>query len=163
MRGVVIAGLVLAASTAAADVPARLDVAVGANVGVLFPFGIDGIATYRSPTGHVWNADLSWQPSAGWQSYSLGADAQPLRVPLFAGARVRYLQLHPPWSRGFDGSHDHQLGVGLEVGTRFRLGAEGQFVCTAALGAFAIPSGDTELPVLYTLTLGVAHRVWAAR
>lgn len=163
-RWLVLAAFVCTAAMASADelapAAARLDVAAGVHVGVLFPFGIDGVATYQPPAGRPWDLDVSWQPSAGWQSYSVGAGTRPFHGMMFGGVRARYLQLHPPWSRGFDGSHDHQLGLGVELGARVRLGGDGQLVATAALGAFAVPSGDTRLPVLYTLTLGIAHRAW---
>jgi len=137
-------------------------VAAGAQLGVVFPFGLDGIAIGELSGGRRVAVDLSWQPSAYWQSYSLGAAFHPLRGPWFAGGRLRYLQLHAPWSRGFDGDLDHQLGLGVELGARGWLDGRRRLLGTVSIGVLVVPSDNTSLPLLYTLCLGLAYGVWSS-
>ncbi|HEX2731617.1 MAG TPA: hypothetical protein VHM70_08435, partial [Polyangiaceae bacterium] len=141
--------------------PARpeLRLAVGGEVGLLFPFGIDGLLLLERGQQHSLDLDLSWQPSAYWQSYSVGGAYHPFGNAWFAGGRVRWLQLHAPWSRGYDSDFDNVLGLGLELGARGWFDRGQRVLGTAALGVLFVPSGDTSLPVLYTLSLGVA---WGA-
>jgi hypothetical protein len=159
-RAIAIAAAVITTvSHASAD---DVSVTAGAQLGVVFPYGVRGTATYQPAQGRAWDLDLAWQPSANWQSYSVGVATRPLRGVLFAGMRLRYLQLHPPWSRGFDGSFDHQLGVEAELGVRARIGPQRRFEITAALGVLAVPSGDTRLPVLYIASIGFGYELWTA-
>jgi hypothetical protein len=159
-----LAALAPAVASAAEPAPApapELRIAVGGQLGVVFPVGLDGLVLLDRGDRHLFDVDVSWQPSAYWQSYAVGGAWHPFGGALFVGGRLRWLQLHPPWSRGYDADLDDQLGLGLEVGLRGWLDGRRRFLGTVTLGALAVPSDDTELPILYTVSVGLAYRVWA--
>ena len=150
-----LAPLVLAAAAAAASGGTRTY--VGLQAGGLFPVGLFVMARHSSPDGAPrWDADVSWEPSGYLQSYSLGAAYHPGGGSVFVGARLRLLQLHAPWSRGYVAGEDDHFAAGAEVGLRRRLGA--RWLAAASVGAFRADRRDLSLPALYTLNVGVAWR-----
>jgi hypothetical protein len=131
---------------------------VGLMGGTLFLIGVQGALAFVDAHGRaLFDAELCWEPSPYRQSYSVAAAWYPFgNVPFVAG-RVRYLQLHAPWSRGFDARFDHALGLGLEVGLRDRLFGT-PLVGTLALGFTAVLPTAVDLPVAVHLAVGLA---WA--
>jgi hypothetical protein len=45
-----------------------------------------------------------------------------------AGGRLRYVQMHSPFSRGFEPSTDHQLALGPELGARWLIDGSRRFM-----------------------------------
>lgn len=130
----------------------------GASLGAPFPLTVQGTSVLERSGRRLASFDLGWAPSRYWQSYELGAAWHPFGNAWLAGARLRYLQLHPPWSRGFDPDFDHQFAVGGELGARFLVA--GRWLGTASVGGFGVPFGDADLPVFFTLNVGVGYEVW---
>jgi hypothetical protein len=138
--------------------PLRYMIYVGAHLGALFPFGVDAIASLSSDERPLWDLDASWEPSGYQQSYSLGAAYHPFRNALFIGARIREMQMHAPWSRGYDSRVDNEWGGGLEAGVRGRLWGS-RFLGSFSLGAFYVTNEVSSLPVMFTLNVGLAYGV----
>ena len=103
-----------------------------------------------------WQIDAVWEPSNYLQSYSLGGSYHPWDKVFFVGARLRLMQLHAPWSRGFRARTDNQLALGPEIGVRFSIGAAPRFLPFASLGVIFFPSETLSLPPMFSLNLGVA-------
>ncbi|MEI8258890.1 MAG: hypothetical protein WCJ30_24745, partial [Deltaproteobacteria bacterium] len=89
---------------------------VGAQFGVAPFFGLFGMATFYAQGRPRWDADVLWEPSGYLQSYSVGGAYHIVDSMFFVGARLRLLQLHAPWTRGYEVNADNHLGVGLEAG-----------------------------------------------
>ncbi len=166
----VAAALLFGASTARADAPAEvtsvppraLRLAAGVAVGAPFPLTVQAVLRVARADGRAgFDADASWSPSRDWQSYDAGGAYHPFGNPFFVGLRLRLLQLHPPWSRGFDGAFDDQPAVGLELGARGWLDRSRRLLGSVTVSATAVTSGNTSLPIFYTLSAGIAYDVWS--
>jgi hypothetical protein len=103
-----------------------------------------------------WDLDFFWEPSNYLQSYSFGGAYHPWDRVLFIGGRIRWMQLHPPFSRGFHARRDNQPGLGPEIGVRLAFGREQTFLPFASFGAIFFPSATISLPPMYTLNAGIA-------
>ena len=103
-----------------------------------------------------WEIDVVWEPSNYLQSYSVGGAYHPWDKIFFVGARLRFMQLHAPWSRGFQARTDNQIAIGPEIGVRFPVGASPRFLPFASLGAIFFPSATLSLPPMYSLVVGAA-------
>jgi hypothetical protein len=137
--------------------PYRLYVA--AQLGLLLPAGIGAVLSLPHEDRLRWDIDFVWEPSNYLQSYSFGGAYHPWDRALFVGARARFMQLHPPFSRGFQARRDNQLALGPEIGVRFAVGRENRFVPFASLGVIFFPSETSSLPPMYTLNVGLAFGV----
>jgi hypothetical protein len=134
-----------------------------AEVGLLMPVGVGAMLTLPHEERFRWDIDFTWEPSNYLQSYSFGGAYHLWDRAFFAGARARFMQLHPPFSRGFHARRDNQLALGPELGVRFPIGRDKRFVPFASLGAIFFPSATSSLPAMYTLNLGLAFGVLADR
>jgi hypothetical protein len=130
-----------------------------AELGLLMPVGSGAMLALPNDDRLRWDIDFTWEPSNYLQSYSLGGAYHPWDRALFVGARARFMQLHPPFSRGFHARRDNQLAFGPELGVRFAIGRENRFVPFASVGAIFFPSETSSLPPMYTLDLGLAFGV----
>ena len=126
-----------------------------AEVGLLMPVGLGTIFSLAYEQRPRWDFDFFWEPSNYLQSYSLGGAYHPFDRIFFVGARVRWIQLHPPFSRGFHARRDNQPALGPEIGVRLTLGRDRTFLPFASLGATFFPSATTSLPPMYTLNVGM--------
>lgn len=167
--------VVIAAALAAGAAPARADdgpeakapphalrLAAGVAVGAPFPLTLGAVLRVPRADGRAGlDVDAAWSPSRDWQSYDVGGAYHPFGNPFFVGARLRLLQLHPPWSRGFDAAFDDQPAVGVELGARGWLDGGRRLLGSVTVSATAVPSTNTSLPVFYTLSAGLAYDVWA--
>ncbi|MBN2360836.1 MAG: hypothetical protein JXR83_15380 [Deltaproteobacteria bacterium] len=149
------------AATAPADAappatPASFSLLVGGQAGTPHAVGLQvGLLSLRHQRP-VWEVGLAWEPSGYLQSYSAGVAYHPFGNILFVAERVRYLQLHPPWSRGFDPDFDHQFAFGPELGVRGWIGPGRRLRGSLALGTYYIASGNMNLPLVLTLNAGLA-------
>lgn len=132
----------------------------GVQLGILLPLGVDGALMLTKDAHPEWDIDVSWEPSNYWQSYSVAGAYHPLANAFFVGSRVRLLQLHAPWSRGYDAELDRQLGLGPEVGLRGWLDKGQRWLGLVSVGAIYVASDNTSLPLLYTLNVGLSYRVF---
>jgi hypothetical protein len=78
----------------------------------------------------------------------------------FVGARLRLVQLHAPWSRGYEAAFDNHLGLGLEAGLRAPVGPEGKLLVLLALGGSWLPTAGPSSSGLITLNAGLAWGVY---
>jgi len=140
--------------------PADLFVLVGGQAGAPLSYGLQASLLSLQRDRPRWEVDLSWEPSSFLQSYSAGVAYFPFGNLFFVAERVRYLQLHAPWSRGFDPDLDQQFAFGPELGVRSWLGPWRRFRGSLALGAFYIASGNMNLPIVVTLSAGLAVCAW---
>jgi hypothetical protein len=137
------------------------------GTGFPYPIAINGQALVDDDAGSPrWEADVAWQPSGYQQSYSAGASVQPLSEhdywrTLFVGARLRLIQLEPPWSRGYRSEIDDQWAVGGELGWRRLFLSSKQLEVWAAFGVLGIISDTNDGPLRYTLDVGAAWRIFA--
>lgn len=132
----------------------------GVQLGILLPLGVDGALMLTKDAHPQWDIDVSWEPSNYWQSYSVAGAYHPLANAFFVGSRVRLLQLHAPWSRGYDAELDRQLGLGPELGLRGWLDKDQRWLGLVSVGALYVASDNTSLPLLYTLNVGLSYRVF---
>ncbi|MBI3555866.1 MAG: hypothetical protein HY074_06360 [Deltaproteobacteria bacterium] len=130
------------------------------QLGLLMPFGVTGTMMFTKNDHPEWDVDLTWEPSNYLQSYSVGGAYHPFKGAFFVGARIREMQLHAPWSRGYDPHFDNQLGIGPEIGFRGWFDKGQRWLGSVSVGAIYIPSDNTLLPVLYTLNVGLAYRAF---
>ncbi len=155
MRPLILLALILAPGVSRAQVAAdALD--LGAQLGLPLPLALEATGRLARGGEPFLDLNLRWEPSAQLQSYSVAVDWHPFASGLWAGARLRWLQLQPPWSRAFDGHFDNQLGVGLELGYRRAFLAD-RLALSASLGAAVLPAASADLPLLVTLNLGAAY------
>lgn len=90
------------------------------------------------------------------QSYSVGA-AHVLDRAFFVGARARVVQYQPPWARG---GGDAFLGLGLELGGRFRVGPGEKGVISLTLHGTLIPGQTSNLSSLVGISAGFSWSVF---
>jgi hypothetical protein len=159
-RGADIPSAPIADTASSAPTPQRpFRVYAVAELGLLMPVGIGAILALPHEDRLRWDIDFVWEPSNYLQSYSFGGAYHPWDRAFFVGARTRFMQLHPPFSRGFHARRDNQLALGPELGVRFAVGRAQRFVPFASLGAIFFPSETSSLPPMYTLNLGLAFGV----
>jgi hypothetical protein len=129
---------------------------IGAQAGSVMPGGL--MFLFETPRGdHLgWDVDLTWEPSHYLQSYSAALNYHFLDSAFFLGGRLRYMQMHPPFSRGFQPSTDHQLAFGPELGARWLVDGSRRFILFVSIGASFFPGQTLDLPPLYTLNIGFA-------
>jgi hypothetical protein len=143
--------------------PLRYMVFVGVHAGpLLLPFGMDGIAMVSTDGRPRWDIDASWEPSGYRQSYSVGGAFHPFHGAFFVGARIREMQMHAPWSDGYNARFDNEWGGGLETGFRGRLfnaHGDSRILGSFSVGAFYVTNAVSDLPVMYTLNVGLAYGV----
>jgi hypothetical protein len=132
---------------------------IGAEAGSVMPVGL--MFLFEVPRGdHMrWDLDLTWEPSNYLQSYSFALNYHFFDSGFFAGVRLRYVQMHSPFSRGFQPSTDHQFALGPELGARWLIDGSRRFMLFFSLGASFFPGQTLDLPALYTLNLGIAFGV----
>jgi len=130
----------------------------GAQVGTLLPGGAQAQLGFSDGARPTWDLDLLVEPSRLLQSVSLGAAWRPFHNALAVGGRARWLQLHPPWSRGYQARYDNALALGLEAGGRWGVLAGARLQLSAGAGAFLTPLG-ADLPLLLELHAGAAWRL----
>jgi hypothetical protein len=132
---------------------------VGTQLALFMPFSVTGTWAF-SRKGEPWvDADLNVEMSHMLQFYSAGGAYHPLGWHFFAGGRAGLLQLHEPWSRGFDPEFDNQIGIEPELGFRGWL-FKRRLMYSVSTGALWVPSSNTDLPLLYRIKVGVAYRVF---
>jgi hypothetical protein len=130
--------------------------AAGVQLGTLLPVGLGAMLSIPGENNVRWQIDVVWEPSNYLQSYSVGGSYHPWEKVFFAGARLRFMQLHAPWSRGFRARTDNQFALGPELGVRFSLGARPRFLPFASLGVIFFPSGTLSLPPMFSIDIGTA-------
>ncbi len=123
------------------------------------PVGAQALLSLADGRGSRWDVDLLIEPSRYQQSVSLGGGFRPFRAAFVVGARARWLQLHPPWSRGYVGALDNAVAVGPEIGGRWGLLADDKLLLSLGLGGLFSPWGRAALPPMVTLDLGVGWKV----
>ena len=137
--------------------------AAGLKLGVLLPVGLGAMLSLPGDGKVRWQIDVVWEPSNYLQSYSVGGSYHPWDKVFFAGARLRLLQLHAPWSRGFRARTDNQLALGPEIGVRFSFGSAPRVLPFASLGVIFFPSETLSLPPMVSLDIGAALDVASGR
>lgn len=146
----------LAAADPGRPLPAqsRLSLGVGVRAGAPHLVGLSAAGSLELRSGRALELDALWEPSAQLQSYSLGA---ALRGRLLSGgARVRWLQFHAPWTRGFQpGWHDH-LGLGLEGGLHWLFGPRDRLRLGAGVAVSFVPTQAPGLQWLLGAHVGAA-------
>lgn len=130
--------------------------AAGAKLGMLNPIGLGAMLSLPGEGKVRWQIDVVWEPSNYLQSYSIGGSYHLWDKVFFAGARLRLMQLHAPWSRGFRARTDNQLALGPEIGVRLSLGAAPRVLPFASLGIIFFPSETLSLPPMISLDIGAA-------
>lgn len=133
---------------------------VGAHLGLPILVGLGSTGTFFVNGRPRFDVDVWWEPSGFLQSYSVGGAWRPLDRWFFVGTRVRLMQFQPPWTRGFDGSRDHHLGLSLETGARLRVGPKDKGVISLSLGGTFVPTQSVNLQWLIGLTAGFSWAVW---
>jgi hypothetical protein len=133
----------------------------GLQTGVGLPYGVTAIQTFYVRGRPRFDVDVLWEPSALWQSYSAGFAYHVADRMYFLGARVRLLQLHPPWSRGYQPGNDNHLGLGLEAGIRAPVGPGGRLLVLFSLGFTGLVTESQNLSALIGLNLGLAWGAWS--
>jgi hypothetical protein len=133
-----------------------LSIYLGAQAGSVMPLGVTALLLIPSGDQMRWDLDLTWEPSHYLQSYSFGLNYHFFDNAIVAGTRLRYLQMHPPFTRGFRSEIDNQFAVGPELGLHWSVDSGRYLLLFVALGASFFPGSTLELPVLYTLNLGFA-------
>jgi hypothetical protein len=149
---------VSAASPGAAPEPPSRVYVLG-KLGWFQPVGAQALLSLADARGPRWDLDLLVEPSRYWQSMSLGGGFRPLHNALTLGARARWIQQHPPWSRGYVFALDNALALGPEIAGRWTLGAQDRLMISLAVGGVFSPWGRAALPPMFTLDLGVGWRV----
>jgi hypothetical protein len=129
---------------------------VGVEAGSVMPVGLTFLFTLPRGDKLRTDLDLTWEPSNYLQSYSFGMNYHFFDSAFVAGGRLRYLQMHAPWSRGFEPRTDHQLALGPELGARWLIDGSRRFMLFFLLGASFFPGQTLSLPVMYTINLGIA-------
>lgn len=147
--------LVLAAEPAASSPSMRVQ--VGGQVGFPFLLGVNGSVTLFSDAGKPrFDADLSWEPSAALQSYSLGGAYHVLDSAFFVGPRLRLVQFQPPWARG---AVDVFFGLGAELGVALRVAGDKGVVRIAFHGT-GFPGQASNLSLLFGLSAGFSWSIF---
>jgi hypothetical protein len=150
--------LVLAMMLSAAPSTApSMRVQVGGQVGFPFLLGVHGSVTLFGDTGKPrFDADLSWEPSASLQSYSIGGAYHVLDSIFFVGPRLRLVQFQPPWARG---SADLFFGLGAELGVSIRVAGD-KGVVRIALHGTGFPAQASNLSLLFGLSAGFSWSIF---
>lgn len=158
-----IAGLAVAEEPRVAAAPPPAPVAtptfslhVGGQVGFPFLLGVTTRGTFLAAARPRFAVDATWEPSAALQSYSLGGAWHVLDSVFFVGGRVRLVQFQAPWARG---GAPLFFGAGLELGVRFRAGADG--AVTIALHGTTVPGQANNLSTLVGLSAGFSWGVFS--
>jgi hypothetical protein len=141
------------ASSATAVPPRGVRLALSANVGFPYIFGIGAVGSLQYAGRRRVDVDLTWEPSVTLQSYSLGAVWHVLDSPFCIGGRMRLGQFQPPWAPGPSAVF---FGVGPELGGRFSVATRGSL--NVALFATWFPDQGANLQLVFGLTLGFS---WA--
>jgi hypothetical protein len=131
---------------------------LGARVDNVFPVGLQAQLGFGRDDRPTWDLDLLVEPSRAWQALGVGAAWRPFHNAFALGGRARWLQLAPPWSRGYHFAWDNALSLGLDLGGRWTL-AQDRLQLSAGLGAFVTPIAVPEVPPLIEAHLGAAWRV----
>lgn len=151
-----LAALALLVPAASAAAP---DLTLAGKIGLPQPVGVQALATFSDERGPRWDLDLLVEPSRYQQSLSAGGAFRPFHNAVTVGVRARWLQLHPPWSRGYVFALDNALGLGPEIGGRWTLLREERLYLSALLGGIFCPRLRTALPPLLTADLAVGWRI----
>jgi hypothetical protein len=155
VRALVLAALLAGSSVFGAEPDFRLH--VGGEVGFPFLLGVTSVGTFFKEGRPRFDVDATWEPSVQLQSYSLGGAYHVLDRAFFVGARLRLLQYQPPWARG---GGDAFLGLGLELGGRFRVGPGEKGVVCVTLHGTLIPGQTSNLSSLVGLSVGFSWSVF---
>jgi hypothetical protein len=129
------------------------------KLGLSQPVGAQVLVNLSDERGPRWDLDLLVEPSRQWQSLSVGGAFRPFHNALHLGARARWMQLHPPWSRGYVFALDNALAVGPELGGRWGMLSDDRLMLGLGVGAVFSPWGRAALPTTYTLDLSVGWKV----
>lgn len=149
--------LVVLVSGAAHAAEPELRVHVGGQVGFPYLLGVSSTGTFFKDGRPRFDVDVAWEPSVQLQSYSVGGAYHVLDRAFFVGGRLRVVQYQPPWARG---PVELFLGLGLELGLRLRVGAEGKGVVLIALHGTFVPGQATNLNTLVGLSAGFSWSVF---
>jgi hypothetical protein len=141
------------APTPSAVPPRSVRLAIGADVGFPYVFGIAAVGSLQYAGRRRVDVDLTWEPSVTLQSYSLGGVWHVLDSPFCIGGRVRLGQFQPPWAHGPSAVF---FGVGPELGGRFSIATRGSI--NVALFATWFPDQGANLQTVFGLTAGFS---WA--
>jgi hypothetical protein len=149
--------------TRSQSVPARsIRLDVGTQVGAPLVVGATARASLRQDGRSRFDVDVTWEPSAWLQSYSLGAAWHVLDRAGFIGGRIRWLQFQAPWARSYHADTDNHLGLGVEAGLRLGLGPLERLGFHAALFATYVPTQSSQLQFLFGLNVGLTYAVFEA-
>jgi hypothetical protein len=129
------------------------------KLGLNQPVGAQALLSLQDERGPRWDLDLLVEPSRQWQSLSLGGAFRPFHNALAVGVRARWLQLHPPWSRGYVFALDSAFAVGPELGGRWGLLSDDRLMLGLGLGAVFSPWGRAALPGTLTVDLSLGWKV----
>lgn len=156
------AALALLTAAALGQAPANANanatsvrLAAGAQLGMPHLVGLVARATLLEGGTPRWDADLAWEPSWFLQSYSLAASWRPAGSIFFVGPRVRLLQFHAPWERGFRLDTDSSLGLGAEAGARIPVGFDQRLVLSASVQGTWVPAQAQSFQGLFGANVGV--------
>ena len=144
---------------APSDAPMTAKMYGGVQTGFPMVLGATGRLVFLKDAKPRFDADLTWEPSAFLQSYSIAASWRPLGGTWYAGARVRWLQFGAPWARGASSTNNH-LGLGIETGWRWCFLNEDKLALTVGFHAAWVPTQATNLQSLFGVNVGVAWRFW---
>ncbi len=132
---------------------------VSAKLGWPQPVGVHALMSLADEQGPRWDLDLLVEPSSYQQSLSAAVGFRPFHNALALNARVRWLQRHPPWARGYIFAVDNAITLSPEVHGRWTLGAEDKLLISAGLGGLFSPWGRAAMPPMFTIDLGVGWQV----
>lgn len=156
MRALALLGL-LASTALAAEPTPDFRLHVGGQVGFPYLLGVNSVGTFFKDGRPRFDLDAAWEPSAALQSYSVGGAYHVLDRAFFVGGRVRLLQYQPPWARG---GSDAFLGLGLELGGRFRVGPGEKGLIHVTLHGTFVPAQASNLSILVGLSAGFSWSVF---
>lgn len=149
--------LLLGADGVSAAASKTLGVNLGLQAGFPHLVGVTGVATFFTADERPrFDVDLLVEPSVQLQSFSVGGAYHVLDSPFFVGARVRVLEYQPFWARG---GGDVRLGLGAELGGRFRI-LGGRGVVHLALFGTYVPTQVAQLSVMFGLSAGFSWELY---
>jgi hypothetical protein len=140
--------------------PSReLSLSLGAQAG--FPFLVGaragGVIFYNGKQRFFF--DLLIEPSAQLQSLSLGGAYHIADSIAFVGARLRFVQVQPVWSRDYNASRDNHFGAGIEAGVRIPVADRRGLVLISA-HLTLLPAAASQLQTWFGLSAGFSWQIW---
>lgn len=145
--------LLLSANIAQAD-----PVFLGVQSSNIFPVGISAQFEHFKNDKPFLNYEIILEASGNWQALGFDASIKPFSNPLALGVKIRWVQLHPPWSRAYNFAFDNAISPGILVFGDWFLLEQDQLKLKTGLGFFDT-FGTTKMPVIFEVFAGVAWQI----